>query len=171
MATDPAVDQAFGEFVAGRSAALLNTAYLLVGDWQRAEDLLQTALTKSYLSLPRIRDVGALEGYVRRVMVNTAASWWRRRWRAERPTDVLPETPVHPLDGHAEREALWRQILTLPVRQRAVLVLRYYEDLSEAETARVLDISIGTVKSTASRALATLRTRLSDDLSLLGGTP
>lgn len=150
---------------------MLNTAYLLVGDWQRAEDLLQTSLTKAYLSLHRLRDLGAVEGYVRRIMVTTAASWWRRRWHVERPTEVLPEHPVDPLDGHAEREALWRQVLSLPVRQRAVLVLRYYEDLSEADTARLLDISVGTVKSTASRALATLRQRMADDLTPLGGTP
>lgn len=166
---DPVRDQEFGEFVAGRSPALLRTAYLLTGDWGQAEDLLQTALAKTYLALGRIREAGAVEAYARRVLVNTAVSWWRRRWRGERPTERLPEAAVDPLAGHAEREALWRHVLALPARQRAVLVLRFYEDLSEAETARVLGISTGTVKSATSRALAALRRRLADDPTLVGG--
>jgi len=169
MAVDPARDREFREFVAVRAPALLRTAYLLTGDWGHAEDLVQTSLVKTYLALPRIRDLGVIEGYVRRVMINTSTSWWRRRWRGEVPTGELPEPQVNPFDGHAEREELWRQVLRLPPRQRAVLVLRYYEDLSEAETAHLLGISIGTVKSQASRALATLRARLSDDPSLVGG--
>ena len=80
-----------GEFVAARSAALLRTAYLLVGDWAHAEDLLQTALTKTYLAWRRLGEIEAVEAYARRVLVNTATSWWRRRWHGERPTEVLPE--------------------------------------------------------------------------------
>src|SRR5262249_44693780 len=99
--------------------------------------------------------------YARRVLVNTATSWWRRRWHGERPTAVLPERVQPDLaDQRAEREALWRQVRTLPTRQRAVLVLRFYEDMTEAETARVLAISVGTVKSQCARALSTLRQRL-----------
>lgn len=169
MAKDPERDREFREFVSVRTPALLRTAYLLTGDWGQAEDLLQTGLVKAYLALHRIRDLGAIEGYVRRIMINTSVSWWRRRWRGEYPTAELPETRVNPFDGHAEREALWQQVLSLPARQRAVLVLRFYEDLSEVETARLLGISVGTVKSQSSRALATLRKRLSDDPSLVGG--
>jgi RNA polymerase sigma-70 factor (ECF subfamily) len=169
MADNPVQDREFREFVSVRTPALLRTAYLLTGDWGLAEDLLQTSLVKVYLALHRIRDLGAIEGYVRRVMVNTSTSWWRRRWRREVPTAELPESRVDPFAGHAEREVLWRQVLSLPARQRAVLVLRYYEDLSEVETARLLEISVGTVKSQASRALATLRARLTDDPSLVGG--
>lgn len=149
----------FREFVAARSPALLRTAYLLVGgDWALAEDLLQAALIKTYLAWGRIRDRDALEGYVRTTLATTSTSWWRRRWHGERATDVLPETVVAERTGLVdERDALWRLVRDLPPRQRAVLVLRYYEDFSEAETARTLGISVGTVKSHTARALASLR--------------
>lgn len=155
------LEEEFREFVAARSHALLRTAYLLAGDWASAEDLLQTTLTKTYLAWKRLGGIEAVEAYARRVLVNTATSWWRRRWHGERPTEVLPERPSP--DGtaqHAERDALWRHVRSLPARQRAVLVLRFYEDLSEAQTADLLDISIGTVKSQTARALKTLRKRL-----------
>ena len=148
----------FRSYVAGRSAALLRTAYLLTGDRADAEDLLQTALAKTYLSWDRIRDREAVDGYVRRVMVNTQTSWWRRRKVDEHPTDVLPERSGG-RDATADadlHDALWTALSTLPKRQRAMVVLRYYEDLSEAEIAEVLGCSRGTVKSTASRALAAL---------------
>ena len=143
-------------------AALLRTAYLLAGDWATAEDLLQTALTKTYLAWRRLGEIEAVEPYARRVLVNTSTSWWRRRWHGERPTEVLPEPAGAGPDraSSLERDALWRHVRALPARQRAVLVLRFYEDLSEAETARLLGVSVGTVKSQASRALATLRRRL-----------
>ena len=152
----------FREFVAARSTALLRTAYLLSGgDWALAEDLLQATLTKTYLAWGRIRDREALDSYVRRTLATTATSWWRRRWHAERPAAVLPETALSdPGSEFDERDALWRLVLALPVRQRAVLVLRFYEDLSEAEIADALGLSPGTVKSHASRALATLRAEL-----------
>lgn len=157
-------DAEFREFVAARSPAMLRTSYLLAGgDWALAEDLLQSALTKTYLAWGRIRDRDAVEAYVRRTLATTATSWWRRRWHGERATDVLPEgasgDEARQVD---ERDALWRLVLRLPVRQRAVLVLRFYEDLSEAETAHVLGLSPGTVKSHTSRALATLRAELTD---------
>ena len=149
----------FRSYVIGRSPALLRTAYLLTGSRADAEDLLQTALAKTYLSWDRIREQEALDGYVRRIMVNTQTSWWRRRKVDEHPTDVLPERgggrdDAADLDLH---DALWSALAGLPKRQRAMVVLRYYEDLSEAETARVLGVSVGTVKSTTSRALAKLR--------------
>ncbi len=144
----------FEEFVAARSSALLRTAYLLTRDHALAEDLLQTALTKAYLAWGRVE--GAPEPYVRRIVVNTYASWWRRKWNGERPTDELPETSHHE-DRVGESGDLWDALGRLPRRQRAVVVLRYFEDLTEAQTADLLGISVGTVKSQTSKALAKLR--------------
>ena len=153
--TGQAVDS-FDDFVAARSGRLLRTAYLLTRDSALAEDLLQTALTKAWFAWGRIE--GNPEPYVRKVLVNTYSSWWRRKWHGETPTDELPEA------GHAEHAAatdlaqdLWTALGRLPRRQRAVVVLRYFEDLSEAEIAAALDCSPGTVKSQASKALAKLR--------------
>jgi RNA polymerase sigma-70 factor (ECF subfamily) len=155
-------EEDFREFVGLRSKALLRTAYLLAGDWATAEDLLQIALTKTFLAWKRLGHIEAIEPYARRVLVNTATSWWRRRWHGERPTEILPETAAADQLGESlERDAMWRHVKALPNRQRAVLVLRYYEDQSEAETARLLGVSVGTVKSQTSRALATLREKLS----------
>lgn len=155
-------EEDFREFVAHRSSALLRTAYLLAGDWATAEDLLQIALTKTFLAWKRLGHIEAVEPYARRVLVNTATSWWRRRWHGERPTEVLPEgAAADQIEQSLERDAMWRHVRALPNRQRAVLVLRYYEDQSEAETARLLNVSVGTVKSQTSRALNTLRERLS----------
>ncbi|HEX6686154.1 MAG TPA: SigE family RNA polymerase sigma factor [Candidatus Limnocylindrales bacterium] len=156
-----AMEAEFREFVTARSGALLRTAYLLAGDWSTAEDLLQTALTKTYLAWKRLGQIEAVEPYARRVLVNTATSWWRRRWHGERPTEFLPETAAPDrLDEQLDRDVLWKHVKALPARQRAVLVLRFYEDMSEAQTAAMLDISAGTVKSQTSRALGTLRKRL-----------
>ena len=149
---------AFDEYVTARSAALLRTAYLLTGQRADAEDLLQTALAKTYLAWDRIREREALDGYVRRVMVNTQTSFWRRRKVDERPTEFLPEPGGTDSTGDLH-DALWAALSTLPRKQRAAVVLRYYEDLSETETADVLGVSVGTVKSSTSRALATLRGR------------
>jgi len=167
VARDPAGEQVFRDFVAARSPALHRTAYLLVGDWGLAEDLVQTALIKTYLAWRSREGVAAIEPYARTVLVHTASRWWRRRWRGERPAAVLPDRAVPDgTDDSAERDRVWRAILALPARQRAVLVLRYYEDLTEAQTARMLGVSIGTVKSQTSRALATLRQRLNGTLDL-----
>lgn len=148
----------FDGFVAARSRTLLKTAWLLTGDWQLAEDLLQTALAKAYLAWHRI-GAGREEAYVRRILVTTQATWWRRSWRHEAPTEHLPET-TDPQDEGASAD-LRRVVVTalaeLPRRQRATVVLRYYCDLSEAETADALGCSIGTVKSQAARGLARLR--------------
>ncbi|MFY1652265.1 SigE family RNA polymerase sigma factor [Solwaraspora sp. WMMB762] len=161
MTPSNSVEEDFREFVASRSGALLRTAYLLAGDWATAEDLLQTALTKTYLAWKRLGQIEAVEPYARRVLVNTATSWWRRRWHGERPTETLPERAGPDLiQQQLDRDVLWRHVKALPARQRAVLVLRYYEDLSEAQTAALLNISPGTVKSQTSRALGTLRKRL-----------
>ena len=149
-------DAAFCAFVTARSAALLRTAYLLTHDEGMAEDLLQTALTKTWFVWDRLDDDPLR--YVRRVLVTTSVSWWRRRWTHELPTEALPELPVPgAIDDRAGAQDLWIAIGHIPVRQRAVIVLRYYEDLSEAETADLLGCSVGTVKSQCSRALAKLR--------------
>jgi RNA polymerase sigma-70 factor (ECF subfamily) len=156
-------EEEFRVFVAARTPALLRTSYLLSGgDWALAEDLLQTALTKAFLSWGRIDDKGAAEAYVRRTLATTAASWWRRKWHGERPTGVLPDVGVDRGQPFDERDALWQHVRLLPAKQRAVLVLRFYEDLSEAEVARTLGIAPGTAKSTTSRALAALRVSLGE---------
>ena len=157
----------FDDFVAGRSAALLRTAYLLTGDHALAEDLLQAALAKSWFAWGRI--TGPPEPYVRRVIATTYTTWWRRRWRSEYPTGELPDRAAAAgTDAVDDRDVLWRALGSLPRRQRAVVVLRYYEDLSEAETAAALGISRGTVKSQAAKALATLR-RDGDLTRTMGG--
>src|SRR4051794_21477467 len=151
------MDRSFDDYVVARSAALLRTAYLHTGNRADAEDLLQTTLAKTYLAWDRVRDRDALDGYVRRTMVNTQTSFWRRK-RPEALYDEVPDRPGR--DAHADsdlHDALWTALSRLSKKQRAIVVLRYYEDLSEADTAALLGISVGTVKSTTSRALATLR--------------
>ena len=153
-------DSDFSEYMAARQAALYRTAYLLAGDHASAEDLLQNAFAKLYLSWDKVRDREALDGYVRRIMVHENNSLWRRAWkRREHSTDAMPETGVHESYDDGLGGALWSYISTLSPKQRSVVVLRYYEQLSEAEIADVLGISVGTVKSQASRALASLRAR------------
>jgi RNA polymerase sigma-70 factor (sigma-E family) len=151
------VDQpSFEDFVAARSRQLQRTAYLLTRDHHLAQDLVQTTYAKVWPSWSRLSDDP--EAYVRRVMVNTYTSWWRRKWRGEMPTGEMPEQGQAGGQARIEdRAGLLAALGRLPARQRAVVVLRYFEDLSEAETARVLSCSPGNVKSQASRALAKLR--------------
>ena len=159
-------DADFSAYMAARQPALYRTAYLLAGDHAGAEDLLQNAFAKLYLSWDKIRDREALDGYVRRIMVNENNSLWRRAWkRREHSTETLPETGTHDAYDDGMGRQLWSFVQTLPPKQRAVVVLRYYEQLSEAEIADVLDISPGTVKSQASRALAALRARAPQSLN------
>lgn len=154
-------DEAFSAYVAARQHALVRTAFLLTGDHHSAEDLVQASLARTYLAWGRIRDERAIDAYVRRTMVNEHTGWWRRAWRRrERITSELPEPPPVPDHDVGERDEVWELVATLPPKQRAAVVLRFYEDLSEAETADALGCSIGTVKSQTSRALATLRKRL-----------
>jgi RNA polymerase sigma-70 factor (sigma-E family) len=155
----------FEEYVAARGDWLHHTAWLLTGDHQRAEDLVQTALGKAWARWSRIAvsGEGSYDGYVRKVMMNTYISWWHRRWTTEYPTEALPETNAAGSAPDAGDEAARRHdvaaaLAVLPRGQRAVLVLRYFHDLTEAQTAEVLGCSIGTVKSQANRALARLRT-------------
>jgi RNA polymerase sigma-70 factor (sigma-E family) len=158
-------DADFTAYLQARQGALLRTAYLLTGDRHQAEDLLQTALAKLYLAWDRVRDRESVDAYVRRILVNEHNSLWRRAWkRNERPTEVLPEAPVVDEYDDGTGAALWAAVQSLPRKARAVLVLRYYEQLTEAETAEVLGISVGTVKSQTSRALAALREHTPDDL-------
>jgi RNA polymerase sigma-70 factor (sigma-E family) len=158
----------FHDFVAARRSTLLRAAMLLTADRADAEDLLQAALTKTYLAWGRINDRSALDGYVRRTMVNINISWWRRRKLEEYPTDELPDTPVADHTRRSElRDGLDRILDRLPPRQRAAVVLRYYEDLSETEIAEALGVSVGTVKSTVSRAMAKLRDEAARELSSL----
>jgi len=149
----------FEEFVAARGRDLWRSAWLLTGDAQRAEDLVQTAMAKCWRRWDHIARSDAVEAYVRRALVTTYTDWWRRRWTGELPTEVLPETAAPDRTALSDdRSVLLAALATLPRGQRAVLVLRYFDDLTEAQTADALGISVGTVKSQASRALATLRT-------------
>lgn len=152
-----ATPDGFAEFVVARQATLLRTAYLLTGQAQDAEDLVQTTLVKVVPQWRRIRDDP--EPYVRRVLVNENISRWRRRRWREQTTDVLPDVLLHEPDG-AELIAVRDALRSLAPRQRAVLVLRYYEGLSEAEIAATLGIAPGTVKSQARDGLARLRESL-----------
>jgi RNA polymerase sigma-70 factor (sigma-E family) len=146
----------FAEFVAARSPALLRTARLLTGDWASAEDLLQDSLATCWRRWSRIS--GNPEPYVQKVMLHTYLAWRRRFWTRERPTEVLPETSVGDATGRVvDEDEVQAALRRLPPRQRAVVVLRYFDDLSEAETAQLLGISTGTVKSQTSKALAALR--------------
>ena len=155
---DAEVEQ-FAEFVEARERALQRTAWLLTGDWALAEDLVQTALARSWPRWERIRRRDDPEIYVRRVMVNTWSTWSRRRWRGERASAAVPDSPA-PGDVAAElaaRMAVRSALDSLTHRQRAVVVLRVFDDLPEAQVAQVLNCAVGTVKSTMARSLAKLR--------------
>ena len=149
-------DAAFSDFVAARQTHLRRIAYALCGDWHRADDLLQTALTKLYVAWPRIRHEGGEEAYVRQIMVRANIDESRRPWRRERPTDALPDTAVEAGTAVEERSALFEALQDLPTQQRKVVVLRHWLGLSVRETAAELQLSEGTVKSHSSRGLAAL---------------
>ncbi|MDF3302925.1 SigE family RNA polymerase sigma factor [Streptomyces tropicalis] len=158
----PPAYPSFTSYVRSRRPVLLRTARSLTANPNDAEDLLQTALAKTYVAWDRIEDHRALDGYVRRALLNTRTSQWRKRRVDEFACEELPEPePVpaaaDPAEQQALRDAMWRAITKLPARQRAMVVLRYYEDLSEAQTAELLGVSVGTVKSAVSRALGKLR--------------
>ncbi|MGW2161086.1 SigE family RNA polymerase sigma factor [Nonomuraea sp. NPDC001699] len=148
----------YDAFVEASWHRLLRTAYLLARDWGVAEDLVQTALLKAWQAWPRLGD--EREAYVRKIIVNLHVSWWRRRWRRAELTSESPPDQAQAADhmGQADdRELVWQALGRLPARQRAVVVLRFFEDLTEVQTASTLGCSVGTVKSQASRALAKLR--------------
>jgi RNA polymerase sigma-70 factor (sigma-E family) len=148
----------FAQFIEAREHALQRTAWLLTNDWALAQDLVQTALARSWPYWGRIRRDDP-EVYVRRVMVNTWATWRRRRWRAEEPSGALADRP-DPADMAADaatRIAVRQILAALTDRQRAVIVLRLFDDLPEAQVAQILGCATGTVKATMSQALARLR--------------
>ncbi|MFF3624554.1 SigE family RNA polymerase sigma factor [Streptomyces sp. NPDC002467] len=149
----------FQTFVAARWTHLVRTAYLLTGDPHDAEDVTQSALAKAYRSWRRVSRMDSPEAYVRRMLVTCNSDRFRKRRVRERLTDAVPDTSVrdNAVAWADERSVLMDALAGLPARQRAVVVMRYWEDLSEAETADVLGCSPGTVKSQASKALAKLR--------------
>lgn len=150
----------YEEYVASRWPALYRTAYLLTASHADAEDLVQSALVKAYLSWPKVAAAASPDAYMRRILTNTFLSGRRLlRVTRERLVDEAPETPVAPPTSE-ERLTLWPHVADLPPRQRAVVVLRYYEDLTEQQIADTLGCSTGTVKSTASNALKTLKARI-----------
>jgi RNA polymerase sigma-70 factor (sigma-E family) len=151
-------DEGFAEFATANARRLRHIARLLTGDPDRAEDLVQTALARVYLRWDRIRADDPM-AYVRRVLVTAHTDWWRRRWRYELPAERVPDRPAGGdlAAEHADREQLGRALAALTARERAVVVLRFYADLGERETAHALGVAPGTVKSTCARALAKLR--------------
>lgn len=154
------VDQDFAEFVAARWAALYRLTYLLTASPTAAEDLLQTSLEKAYVRWARIGGMDHAEAYVRRMIANTFVSSRRRAWVREEPRDRLPEAESSAEGALLDRALLWPLVCALPDRQRAVIVLRYYEDMSEADIATTLGCAAGTVKSQSSAAMRSLRRAL-----------
>jgi RNA polymerase sigma-70 factor (sigma-E family) len=153
-------DREFVEFVEAASSSLRRTAFLVCGDWHRADDVVQDGLYKLYLSWAKVNRQGNQLAYARRIVVNVAVDGGRRPWRREVPTDDLPPDRVRHDDhtvGYADRDEILTALSRLAPRQRACVVLRYYEDLSIEQTAEILGCSTGTVKSQTARGLETLR--------------
>ncbi|TDQ05380.1 SigE family RNA polymerase sigma factor [Labedaea rhizosphaerae] len=164
---DQREEQEFAEYFVARRDAVRRTAYMLCGDWHRADDLAQTAFVALHRRWRKIRDHGALDAYVRRTVVRAAIDESRRPWRRERQTEVLPEVTDQSTrvdDQVATRSALLDGLKEVPPRQRAVLVLRFLEGLDVAATAAALKCSEGTVKSQTARGLDALRGVLGDAL-------
>jgi RNA polymerase sigma-70 factor (sigma-E family) len=156
-------DEDFQEFMRNRASLLHQSAYLLCGDWHLAHDLVQDTLVRAYQHWPRIRQVDSPDAYVRRILLNEVRGRWRRRERVV-PVARFPEgrepAEADTADELARRAGLRQALLALPLRQRATVVLRYLEGMSERETAAALGCSEGTVKSQSARALGTLRSFL-----------
>jgi RNA polymerase sigma-70 factor (sigma-E family) len=156
-------DQEFGEFMRNRASPLHQSAYLLCGDWHLAHDLVQDTLVKTYQHWARVRQADSPDAYVRRILLNEARGRWRRRERTATVSRFPEECePVAPdtTEEIARRAGLLQALHALPLRQRATIILRYMEGMSERETAAVLGCSEGTVKSQSARALGTLRNYL-----------
>ena len=151
-------DAAFTAFVEQATPSLLRTAWLLTGNHDIAHDLVQAALVRTYVAWPRVRPETAL-AYTRRILVNERTDRWRRHG-AEFAVAAPPDAATTPGSAPEDRDVVVRLLATLPEQQRRVVVLRYYTDLSEQATADALNISVGSVKSAASRGLATLRAEL-----------
>ena len=149
----------FHEFVLGRWSSLVRTAYLLTGDTGHAEDLVQSALVRVYSSWGRVRGARDMDAYVMRIVLNTNKDRFRKKRVAEHLTTQFPEYgAADDSAGLEQRSALFRALMTLPVRQRSVVVLRFWEDFAEKQVASILGCSVGTVKSQAAKGLAKLRT-------------
>ncbi|MEV0967101.1 SigE family RNA polymerase sigma factor [Microtetraspora glauca] len=162
--------EGFAEFVAARGTSLLRTAYLACGSQDEAEDVLQSALERACRNWHRLREDVAPEPYVRKIIVNLAISRGRRRAILRMiPTHSPPDRAVPAADVEL-RQVLMDGLRTLPPRQRAVVVLRYWEDMTESQTAQVLGCSVGTVKSQASKALVRLRALLGEEVTGLVGS-
>ncbi|MFC5994523.1 SigE family RNA polymerase sigma factor [Pseudonocardia hispaniensis] len=162
---DEAAEREFAEYFRARCDAVRRTAYLLCGDWHRADDHAQAAFVALHRHWRRIRDRDALDAWVRRTLVRSVVDESRRPWRRERAVAALPAVPVAAAsDAVATRHALVDGLRRVPPRQRAVLVLRYLEGLDVAATAAVLGCSEGTVKSQTAHGLAALRAALGDAL-------
>jgi RNA polymerase sigma-70 factor (sigma-E family) len=163
-------DAEFGEYLDSRAVVMRRTAYLLCGgDWHRAEDLVQTTLTKIYVAWPRLRRDGSVDAFSRKVMVRSAIDESRRAFRRrESSVEELPEL-AGPVNGVDDAIDVRSALAHLPAGQRAVVVMRYWEDMSVTETAELLGKSEGTIKSQAAKGLATLRRLLAEDRDLLGG--
>ncbi|WP_127503258.1 SigE family RNA polymerase sigma factor [Actinoplanes solisilvae] len=164
MSSQPSADDGFRAFVEQQWGPLVRLAYLLTGDRGHAEDLVQSALEKTHRKWGRVSRMDAPLAYVRRAMVNTATSWRRRRRVGEVPLLVTDGPAADPYGSVEQRQQVVAALRTLPPRMRAVLVLRYFADLSETETAEALGCSVGTVKSQASRGLERLRTEMAPTL-------
>jgi RNA polymerase sigma-70 factor (sigma-E family) len=165
-------DAEFESWLIAREPALQRTAHLLTGDVHTAQDLVQVTLAKLYLAWDRIQDRGNADAYARKILLNEHRTAWRRPVRRrEQVTDEVPDRAVPEQSYDGQREAVWAFVGSLPPRQRAVVVLRFYEQLTEPEIADLLGISVGTVKSQSSRALAALRADLPDhpELTADGG--
>jgi RNA polymerase sigma-70 factor (sigma-E family) len=156
-------DPSFDAFVAARGSALLRHAYVLTGDRHLAEDLVQEVLARLYLRWDHVAGAASPEAYVRTSLTRQFLSWRRRRSSGERPTDHVPESiPAYDgVDAVDDDDLLWRLLARLPRKQRAILALRFYDDRSDQQIAEILGVSASTVRSQASRALATLRDQLS----------
>jgi RNA polymerase sigma-70 factor (sigma-E family) len=164
---DAAADAEFSDFMHGRWAQLVRLGYGLTGDLQTAEDLAQTAFARAYASWPRVRRAADPDAYVRKIVVNANLNRFRKRRVIEDLTAAVPEVAHSgdPVGRREDRAALIAALLQLPYGQRAVVVLRYWLDMTEAEVAAVMGCSVGSVKSQASRALAKLR----DSAALIDG--
>jgi RNA polymerase sigma-70 factor (sigma-E family) len=169
-------DREFGDYYTSRADRMRGAAYLMCGDWHRAEDVVQTAFVRLYLGWHRVNAEGAIDQYVRQIITRSLVDESRRPWRRERvvPSDELPEATVNDPPPE-ERMVLVHALAQVPARQRVTLVLRFFEDLSVEETAAMLRVSVGTVKSQTSRGLDALRAALSAANvslpSINGGSP
>jgi RNA polymerase sigma-70 factor (sigma-E family) len=160
---DSTGDAGFAYWAAAQAPGLHRFAYLLCGDWHDAEDLVQEALAKAALHWKRIERIEYPDAYVRTILVNQCRSMWRRPWRRSHTSDTIELASADQADAVATHTDLLAALQRLPVRQRATVVLRYYEDLSEAETAAALGCSIGTVKSQHHKALQALRVTMAKE--------